>query len=421
MDRLSARKPALDFLIDPTAIAIVGSIALHALFVANLPWLFRPEKPGDKQPGTVKIVQLTPAEADRLPQTEPTPQPSPVATPAIVPPVYQPSTPTPPAQSIPINPSPPTTVPSFGGNIPIPPPFKPTTPSSQPAPKSAQPQSPVKSTKPKTNTRPSPTSATATSANSPPKSTQPKPKVSNPKTPVSSDSDGLDTPIGAGERPEVTPKPIPIKPVTPPQAAPPKQNKPISPPANSDGDGLDTPTTAPDNDPPQTPTDRTSSPTQPAVKNPIGSPKTGSAGGGNTQAPKGKPGNYSGLVASKVNELQRKYGSVIVKTMPLVRPDANKTKTYCNDPQIGAAKTVTVFFVFRPFADGERVLEPQDLPIKNMISQSGGISEENNKRIVGFLLEKVKNQQEEDDRQNQSPGYLQQHVIYRYDVLLNCR
>jgi hypothetical protein len=88
MYQSSTRNNFLDILLDPTAIAILGSIALHAIIAASFPFLFQPEKPGKKaDTGSVKVVQLTPNELQRIPQAPP-----PVI-PQTLPPVYQPSIP----------------------------------------------------------------------------------------------------------------------------------------------------------------------------------------------------------------------------------------------------------------------------------------------------------------------------------------
>ncbi|WP_310430131.1 hypothetical protein [Chamaesiphon sp. VAR_48_metabat_135_sub] len=80
MYQSSNRNSFLDRLLDPTAIAILGSIALHASLGASLPFLTSPEKEAKKvDPGTVKVVELTPSELQRIPQVPPTPIPQPVA------------------------------------------------------------------------------------------------------------------------------------------------------------------------------------------------------------------------------------------------------------------------------------------------------------------------------------------------------
>ncbi len=94
MQQSSTRNNFLDILIEPTTIAILGSIAVHAALAANLALFTRPQPEGKKaEPGTVKVVELTPSELQRIPQLPP-----PVSLPQqFIPPVYQPSTPVPPA------------------------------------------------------------------------------------------------------------------------------------------------------------------------------------------------------------------------------------------------------------------------------------------------------------------------------------
>jgi hypothetical protein len=77
MYQSSARKNFLDTLSDPTAIAILGSIALHALIGSTFPFFTQPEKTGKKDaPTTVKVVELTPSEQQRIPQARPQPKPA---------------------------------------------------------------------------------------------------------------------------------------------------------------------------------------------------------------------------------------------------------------------------------------------------------------------------------------------------------
>ena len=76
MDRSSTRRNFLDILLDPTAIAILGSLALHAILGAGLPLFAQLEPPGNKAaPTTVKVVELTPNELQRIPQAPPVPTP----------------------------------------------------------------------------------------------------------------------------------------------------------------------------------------------------------------------------------------------------------------------------------------------------------------------------------------------------------
>jgi hypothetical protein len=76
MYQSSTRKNFLDILLDPTAIAILGSLALHAILYAGLPLFAQLEPAGKKSgPTTVKVVELTPNEIQRIPQAPPVPTP----------------------------------------------------------------------------------------------------------------------------------------------------------------------------------------------------------------------------------------------------------------------------------------------------------------------------------------------------------
>jgi hypothetical protein len=90
MYQSSTRTNFLDILADPTAIALLGSIALHALIAASLPLFPQPNKdPKKAEPGTVKVVELTPNELQRIPQAQPIPAPQ-VLTP-VTPPTTTPT------------------------------------------------------------------------------------------------------------------------------------------------------------------------------------------------------------------------------------------------------------------------------------------------------------------------------------------
>lgn len=105
MYQSSPRKNFLDFLIEPTSIAILGSIALHAILGVSLPFFTQLEKEIKKaDPGTVKVVELTPNELQRIPQAPPTPAPQIATPPPVVP---NPQAATPPSAP-PISPNSPT-------------------------------------------------------------------------------------------------------------------------------------------------------------------------------------------------------------------------------------------------------------------------------------------------------------------------
>jgi hypothetical protein len=86
MYQSAPRKNSLDILADPTTIALLGSIALHALIGASLPFLNSLEPENKKaDPGTVKVVELTPSELQRIPQAPPTPKPQVFTPPPTIP------------------------------------------------------------------------------------------------------------------------------------------------------------------------------------------------------------------------------------------------------------------------------------------------------------------------------------------------
>lgn len=111
MVRSFPRNNFLDILRAPAWVTFLSSIALHALLGAYLlPLITKPQPEGKKAaPGTVKVLELTPNELQRIPRA---PEPIPTPTPAqqTLPPVYQPSTPVAPkvpqifSTSIPISP-----------------------------------------------------------------------------------------------------------------------------------------------------------------------------------------------------------------------------------------------------------------------------------------------------------------------------
>jgi hypothetical protein len=226
MYQSSARKNFLDILSDPTAIAILASIALHAAIGATFPFFTQPEKAGTKAaPTTVKVVELTPNELQRIPQA---PQRKPV-----VPPV---------TQRIPIKRStvPPPSTPPFS-NSPQAIPFSPFgNPAATATPKPAKAKQPKTSQQPAQPvfdpnifTEPKPKKSPVTTATKPkpvvvkptpaakPKPKQPKVATSpspEPDQPMDWNGDGQEPGTSAAtpqaQKPNLTPKPT-APPVTP--------------------------------------------------------------------------------------------------------------------------------------------------------------------------------------------------------------
>lgn len=221
MYQSSTRKNFLDILLDPTAIAILGSLALHATIGATLPFFTQPDKAGTNGPATVKVVELTPNELQRIPQAPPTPAPQ------VLPPVTQP-TPAPSPQAAP--PSAPDEFSTSPQTIPFPsivgtPQKKKVTPKPKSAPKQqkAKPQkrstiaifdpnqifnaptpkpskSPIPKGTPKPSAQPKPTPKTQPLTKKTTSQTTPAPQQQIPAT----DDDG-------GDRPPTTPATTPTR------------------------------------------------------------------------------------------------------------------------------------------------------------------------------------------------------------------
>jgi hypothetical protein len=280
MYQSSTRKNLLDILLDPTAIAILGSIALHATIAATLPFFTQPDKAGINGPTTVKVVELTPNELLRIPQAPPTPAPQ------VLPPVTQPTTPSPQA-------TPPST-PEFS-----------TAPQTIPFPSIVGTPQPKKAP-------PKPKSATKQQKATPQKQPnapifdpelifKPTPKPKPNKSPIPK---GVVTP-----KPVVrnTPKQQPITKKTQPQTS----SAPQKTPTDNDGGQQQKPTT-----PATTPTRQSQQPTgtpkpsgTPTAQPPITPPATQPSGDPSGNA-SGFYGKYTQAANAKLQEYLRKYPTI---------------------------------------------------------------------------------------------------------------
>jgi hypothetical protein len=268
MYQSSTRNNFLDILLDPTAIAILGSIALHAIIAASFPFLFQPDKPGKKaDTGSVKVVELTPNELQRIPQAPP-----PII-PQTLPPVYQPS-------------------------VPVAPAAPPRAPKISTAPQTI-PSSPIR-TAPKTTTKPFPVTKGQTA----------KPQV-KPSPPVFDPNIAFEpNPIPS----KVSAKPDPTKPAPPVSQTPTKPTKPRSP----------KPTQSPQDDnnfseelqPSPAPGSGNQSQKPPATPQPTGSPNSTPGGGSQSDPASGSQGNvnsggpygaYTQSANQKIQEYLTKY------------------------------------------------------------------------------------------------------------------
>jgi hypothetical protein len=191
MVRSYPRNNFLDILRDPLLVTIMASIGLHAACGAFLlPIISKIPPEGKKiETGTVKVVELTPNEIQRIPQV-PTPIPTPA--PVTLPPVYQPSPPV--APKVPTA----TTIPATPVRTPTPktPPKTPKVtkaPPKTPKVTKAQPTQPVAKSSgvdfnPETFTNlspsPKPTKASGQSSKSSGKKGEPKPTPTPTPTPA---------------------------------------------------------------------------------------------------------------------------------------------------------------------------------------------------------------------------------------------
>ncbi len=250
MVRSYPRNNFLDILRDPLTVTLMASIALHAAVGAYLlPILTKAQPEGIKaDPGTVKVVELTPNELQRIPQA---PEPIPTPTPAqpVLPPVYKPSTPVAP------------TAPKYSTTIPASPIRTPPKKTATNTPKGSKNQ---------------PTKAPASGGIFDPEIfNTPSPKPSKP-------------PTKKGETSKASPKPIvtpSIKPTTSPKPAtkaptPTKPQATADPNTDDDGGGQTS-----SNTPPTTPP-KTS-------QQPVTTPTTKPAGSATTQLPSNQQNNGS--------------------------------------------------------------------------------------------------------------------------------
>jgi hypothetical protein len=282
MVRSYPRNNFLDILRDPLAVTIMASIGLHATLGAFLlPIITKAQPEGKKaEPSTVKVVELTPNELQRIPQL---PKPIPTPAPVTIPPVYQPTTPVAP------------TVPT--ATIPA-------TPVRTPAPKT-----PTKTPQPTKTPAVKPATKSSSVDFNPEKFNNPSPSPKPAKSPVKK-----------GEtKPSPTPTPS-LKPTQPTKKVTTEpSNKPQpSPEANTDDDGGDSPQAnnpAPQPTPAnETPQPKTPSPTSTGEPNPTPSGSQPAPGDGQSG---GSYGSFAQAVSSKLQEYYTKYPDLKHIQLPL--------------------------------------------------------------------------------------------------------
>lgn len=239
MARTFPRNNITNILGDPLLVTALSSIALHALFAAYLlPYLTKPEPAGKRtEPNTVKVVELTPTEVQRIPRA-PEPQPTPTPAQPALPPVYQPSQPVAPtAPKVTTSPVIPTTpvrkpspkaktTPKTVGTPPIVAPtpskggiFDPSAFDPKPSPKPTKTPAPKTPAKKVTRPKPSPTPTVKPSVKpAPPKQQQPATKTPIPVAPKP--TVGANTDDDGGEQGSPTPQSTPPANTGQPQAKP---------------------------------------------------------------------------------------------------------------------------------------------------------------------------------------------------------
>jgi hypothetical protein len=319
MHQSSPRTDFLDILLEPKAIAVLASIALHAAIGASLPFFTQPEKEGKKAgPTTVKVLELTPSELQRIPQIPQTPT---VPVPQASPPVAQPTT-------TPIKPQP--------SIAPSPPPKFSTSPQ-------AIPFSPIRL--PKEPTSPKPRSGKKEEKTTPQKQTNApnfdpgdifKPSPTPSKSPI---------PKGSVKPKAVLVQPSPQK--TPSTKTPKATNSPApqaSLPPDDDG-GNNPPTSTPAVTPrrtqlptgtPASTTSPTTTPKPQRTTQSSGDPNGGSVGG--SEAAQMRAAN------SKLQEYLRKYPDIKVYESEQLPPQVYKSSKPC--PKVALPPFIVLMVAF---------------------------------------------------------------------------
>jgi hypothetical protein len=375
MYQSSTRNNFLDILIDPTTIAILGSIALHAIIAASFPFLFQPDKPGKKvDTGSVKVVELTPNELQRIPQAPP-----PII-PQTLPPVYQPS-------------------------VPVAPAAPPRAPKISTAPQTI-PSSPIR-TPPKTAAKPAPITKGQTAK----PQVKPSPPAFDPN--ISFDPNPLPSKVSA--------KPDLIKPTPPVSLTPAKPTKQTSSPQPTPSPGIARGQTQPSSAPGGS---GSPSPEPSVTPQPNGSPTSTPGNSPSGQAPSGT-GNQSsgGGIESAANakeiDIRTRYPDIVVyKTTDLQQPypidPISKAPTPCPKTKQAPVVVYMVAFDKVPVNQNNSVLgniTPDSLEASAFVA---GDTPENQKLLINakeaaiFAANKADGSRPAADRGKQ--------VLYRYRV-----
>jgi hypothetical protein len=381
MYQSSPRKNFLDFLIEPTSIAILGSIALHAILGASLPFFTQLEKEIKKaDPGTVKVVELTPNELQRIPQAPPIPAPQIATPPPVVPqpqavtPPISPNSPTIPFSPIripleKINPQPAQgkkAQPAIPQKQPIAPLFDPNI-SFNPTPK------PTKSPDRKaTTTKPTPIPITKPAPK--PIVKKPKPTTVNPIPTVDSDDDGGDS--------------QPTKPATPSTQA----QKPVN-----------------------TPSVTSANSTRPAGQS--GTDPSGTPGSDSNSFPY-LYGKYSAAATERIQQYLKAYPGIVLYKPKILTQDYPKD-TPCSTSSVPKAPFIVLMTAF-----GEVPENKENNPLGDSTAQSidktyvaADKDTPENRKLSELAINTALYEANKED-QNRAPADKGKKVLYQYRVQL---
>jgi hypothetical protein len=422
MSQSLTRNNFSDILLDPTTIAVVGSIAVHAIFAANLAFFTQPSKELNKpDPGTVKVVELTPRELQRIPQA-PKPVTVPIPSQQVLPPVYQPSTPAPPINQPITPPITPPPVATFPNTIPLSP-----NGFTSPPPKVAT-KSPVIRTPPKPKVVSKPPAGKQDQKAVPQSQPEP-PTFDDPEIGFKPTPEPTPTPDKSQDKPKIATKPSPPPTPTPPKkkttatnkppktqreidsenqddrepSKPSKSSKP-SKPSDPDETGLIIPVPAPGTKTASTPTGSPSPSPQP-TDTPAGGDENGV----------GTYGKYAGKANDRLQEYQKLYPGILERSgKPSALTIPYPVGTVCSkSPQ---KPFIVLMIVFGKVTDRDPVLGSEttgDLTGKQFVAYDKDTPE--NKKLgeiaVARALEAANTADQNRDKKNKD-----KELLYQYRV-----
>jgi hypothetical protein len=386
MYQFSTRKNLVDILIEPNAIAILSSIALHALIAANLSLLIQPEKPGKKiDAGVVKVVELQPDEIQRIPQApQPAPQPIPRSSlfPDIAPPPELPL-----SQSLPA-PQPTTVNPK---TVPV---------------------SPIRTT---------PAAPTRSTARAIPQNQPAAPTFS--RNPFGGKSSQTQGEIPKPSPPATTPSPTDIPPVSTPSPSPVTPLPTTSPGTGKTGEeSSTTPGTTIQPPPGKPPGYNPTAPTTPIPTNPDLPTGEPTPGGNKTSTSTSGNGNYDRDAEKRRRDLETKYRGLKVQPLKPIADNKYPDGTPCNG--VNTQQYIIYMFVMKPIevdstnsilnADGKPTLNISLAEPPIIIGKIQGETIKGDSLAVQ-AKNRALQQVFQDDNQRPETEY-SKHVLYQYKM-----